>query len=73
MEIVLRQIGYTLDEINKMSDRQILYRFLIGQKFLTGDGDKPPQQVDGPPQPPSSPPKRGVRQRPSGTSYNFPR
>ena len=71
MEIVLRQIGYTLDEINKMSDREILYRFLIGQKFLAGD-DKPPQQVYGPPQPPS-PPRRGVRQRPSGTSYNFPR
>jgi len=76
MEVVLRQVGYTLEEINTMSEKLILYRFLIGQKILTGGSEgtsgtsMPP--VPQPPPVPSSP-ARGMRRSPSGTSYNFPR
>ena len=74
MEVVLRQIGYTLEEINTMSERHIVYRFLIGQKLLAGgEGETAGRGVVSSAPPPPPPPARGVRQRPSGSSYNFPR
>ena len=72
MEVVLRQGGYTLEEINTMSEKLILYRFLIAQKVLSGDGGEA-SSMPVPPPPPTPSPARGMRRSPSGTSYNFPR
>ena len=75
MEVVLRHVGYTLDEINTMSEKLIFYRFLIAQKVLSGGGEGEaaamPPIPQSPPLPSSS--ARGMRRSSSGTSYNFPR
>ena len=69
MEMTLRQAGYTLEEINKMSDYLAFHRFLVAQRLMNSESDQTPYIP--PPTPPPSP-SRGVRRSPSGSSYNFP-
>tara|TARA_Y100000310_G_C20224348_1_gene597206 strand:+ start:328 stop:546 length:219 start_codon:yes stop_codon:yes gene_type:complete len=67
VEITLRQAGYTLEEINTMTDYSAFHRFLIAQKVLGADSG-PQDYIPIPP----PPPRKGVRRASSGSSYNFP-